>query len=46
MRAGCEVDTCYVSNEKNRFPPSEYDAVLFFFPMMTDVPFTYSRNQR
>jgi hypothetical protein len=42
--AKCPVSDCYVSNNLYLMPPSEYDAILFFFPMLNEVPFTYSRN--
>ena len=29
---------------RNVMPPSEYDAILFFYPMLNEVPFTYSRK--
>ena len=32
--AQCPVTTCFVSNQRYLMPPSEYDAILFFFPMV------------
>lgn len=33
--AGCPESSCFVSNQRYLMPPSEYDAILFFFPMVT-----------
>lgn len=32
--ADCPVTTCFISNQRYLMPPSEYDAILFFFPMV------------
>jgi alpha-1,3-fucosyltransferase len=43
--AKCPVSDCYISNKRYAMPPSEYDAILFFFPMLKSLPFTYSRKE-
>ena len=44
LDAKCPVSDCYIVNHLYVMPPSEYDAILFFYPMLVDVPFTYSRK--
>lgn len=34
IEAGCPETRCFVSNDRYLMPPDEYDAILFFFPMV------------
>ena len=42
--AKCPVSDCFISNNLYAMPPSQYDAILFFLPMLVYVPFTYTRK--
>lgn len=32
--AQCPLTSCFISNNRYLMPPAEYDAILFFFPMV------------
>ena len=44
VEAGCQFSDCFISDDRWLMPPSEYDSIIFFWPQMRLVPFTYSRK--
>ena len=44
IEAGCLVSDCFISDDRSLMPPSEYDSIVFFWPQMRTIPFTYSRK--